>query len=284
MLALPGLAWLVVFAVLPFCGIVVMALLTRTPDGEIAWRLTPANLRRATGFTDEGFVGDNLRILARTVLAAGVTACVACALGAASALFIATRAARWRAVLLLLVAVPLCTNIVVRTTAWTLVLGPGSPLTGLARALGLVEPGYALFPSMLAVYVGLVSCALPLAILPIYASAERLDWSLVDAARDLGASRWRTVRHAIVPQLAPGLAVAFVLTFVPTLGMFVVPDLLGGAKHWLYGNLVQQQFASSRNWPYGAALAVAMVALTVPCIVLALRRSSGGPRAEERGA
>jgi spermidine/putrescine transport system permease protein len=109
--------------------------------------------------------------------------------------------------------------------------------------------------------------------LPLYSSVERLDWSLVEAAQDLYASKVRVFTQAILPQTLPGLSVGVILTFVPAMGMFVVPDLLGGAKYMLVGNLIQQQFGTSRDWPFGAAISMGLMVLTMISLQLYRRRS-----------
>jgi spermidine/putrescine transport system permease protein len=129
--------------------------------------------------------------------------------------------------------------------------------------MGLIPEGAPLYPNAFAVYLGMVSMFLPFVTLPLYASVERLDWSLVEAAQDLYASRVRVFTQAILPQTMPGLSVGIILTFVPAMGMFVVPDLLGGAKYMLVGNLIQQQFGTSRDWPFGAAISMGLMALTM---------------------
>jgi len=172
--------------------------------------------------------------------------------------------------------VPFWTNVVVRTYAWLLVLSPGLPPARLAAWLGLIPPGGALFPGPLATYLGLVSTFLPFMALPLYASVERLNWELLEAARDLYASRWAVFREAILPQTRPGLVVGIIVTFIPAMSMFVVTDLLGGAKYMLIGNLIQNQFGASRDWPFGAALCLALMALTLSGLML-YRRREGRP-------
>jgi spermidine/putrescine transport system permease protein len=231
------------------------------------------------GLTDSGFVPDTLRIALRTLGAAASTSAACIALAFPTALWIASRPAHRRPMLLALAAIPMGTNIVVRSYAWMLLLGPGSPFAAFAGAVGLIEPGSSLHPSWLAVSLGMIAASLPLAIISLYASVERLDWRLADAARDLHASRLRTAWHGVVVPAWPGLLAAFTLTFVPALGSFVIPDLLGGAKHWMIGNLVQQQFGTSRNWPYGAALGLLLVAGTIPAVVVLSRRRAGASEA-----
>jgi spermidine/putrescine transport system permease protein len=107
-------------------------------------------------------------------------------------------------------------------------------------------------------------CAyLPFLVLPLYAAVEKIDWSLAEAASDLGAGRWNVFRHAILPQVTPGLAAGIILVFIPATGQFVIPDLLGGARTVMLGNAIQQQFGASRDWPFGSAVACAAMALVM---------------------
>ncbi len=279
LLASPALAWMAVLVVLPTLGFGVLALMTRGPQGQVEATPTLEHLRRAIGLTDAGFASDTLRIVARTIAVATFTSAACIALAFPTAIWIASRPAARRPMLLALAAIPLGTNIVIRSYAWMLLLGPDSPAARLGAAIGLIEPGASLHPSWLAVSLGMVAASLPLAVIALYASVERLDWRLFDAARDLHASRMRAAVHGIVIPAWPGLAAAFTLTFVPALGSFVIPDLLGGAKHWMIGHLVQQQFGTSRNWPYGAALGLLLVAGTIPAAVMLSRRRVGAAEA-----
>jgi spermidine/putrescine transport system permease protein len=142
----------------------------------------------------------------------------------------------------------------------------------IAQALHLVEPSAALFPSTFALYVGMVSNSLPFAVLPLYTNVEKLDWALVEASRDLYAGSARVFFHAIFPQTMPGLVTAVILTFIPAMGAFVIPDLLGGGKTWMLGNLIQHQFGVSRDFPFGAAVSLVLTFLTMVGL-LVLRRS-----------
>jgi spermidine/putrescine transport system permease protein len=271
-----GLIWLLVFLVLPCIGIVLLAFASRGSYGEVIWDWTGGNFKRLIGFGVFGWSADTLWILAQTTWMALVTTVFSLVLAYPLAFFIASRSKRSRYLWLLLLIIPQCTNLVIRTYAWMLILAPQSPLSKLAQLVGYIPPGQALYPSAFAVYLGMVSSALPFAVLPLYTNVERLDWSLVDAASDLYASRWGTFVHAIVPQTVPGLSVAVILTFVPSMGMFVVPDLLGGAKTMLVGNLIQQQFGPSRDWPFGAAVSLGLMALTLVGVMLYRKADTGG--------
>lgn len=269
MLLLSGsMVWLLTLLVLPFLVVAVMAFAGRSQYGEVRWAFTLENMWRLLGFGILEWSADYLLILARSVWVALVTTAVAVLLSYPLAFFIAARKPATRYVLLGLIIVPFCTNLVVRTYAWMLILGPGMPLTWLAQHLALVPPGQALYPGAFAVYLGMVGTFLPFAILPLYTNVERLDWSIVEAAQDLYASRTRIFMHALLPQTLPGLTAGIILTFIPAMGAFVVPDLLGGAKYMLVGNLIQQQFGPSRDWPFGSAVSLALMILTLAGLFL----------------
>jgi spermidine/putrescine transport system permease protein len=271
-----GVAWLLVFLVLPSFFLFGLGFAQRGNNGEIVWQFTTdnyVNLAKKDLLFDDTFI--YLNTFLRTVLLSAVTTLVCIAVAYPLAFFIASRSPRSRYLWLTLVMVPACINIVVRTYAWKLILDHRLPLSQLAQGVGLLQAGQGLDPSPLAIYIGMITAMLPFAVLPIYASVERLDWSIVDAAWDLYASRVRVIRTAILPQTTPGLWVAAVLTFVPAMGMFVVPDMLGGAKFDLIGNQIQRQFGAARNIPFGAALSISLVILTLIGLWLVRRRRAG---------
>jgi spermidine/putrescine transport system permease protein len=254
-----GLLWMAAFLHLPLMGLGVLACATRTEYGGVEWTFTLDNLWRLVGHGELGFTWNHLLILWRSVWLAALTTAICLALGFPLAFWIANHRPRTRTLLLALVMVPSCVNLVIRTYAWQQLLGGQMPPAWVAQHLGLVPPGQALYPTALAVYLGMVSCMLPFTVLPLYTSVERLDWHLVEAARDLYARKLRVFRHAILSQCMPGLAAATILTLIPSLGMFVVPDMLGGAKFMLVGNLIQQQFGSMSDWPFGAAAGMFLI-------------------------
>lgn len=270
---LPAALWLMAFLVLPSLALVAVAFAERGIYGEIVWTFSLENLKRLLGYGLFGWSPDNLLILGRSVWVAFVTSLVAALLAYPLAFFIASRPPRTRYLWLTLVIIPFWTNLVIRTYAWQLLLSPELPFARVAAALGLAEPGTALYPGSFAVYVGMVSAFLPFMVLPLYSSVERIDSSLIEAAKDLYASRARVFFQAILPQTLPGLTVGIILTFIPAMGMFVIPDLLGGAKYLLVGNLIQQQFGASRDWPFAAAISLGLMALTL--VALRVYRRSG---------
>lgn len=251
----PSIAWVTIFLLLPLVWIGVISFLTRGEAGGYELPFTLSNYARFFGF---GFFGFDLLypqiILRSLVLAAGTTLwCVIC--GLPLAFFIAGLPARYKNLALTLVLIPFWTNLLIRTYAWQILLAPESWITRAAALVGLVEPGAPLYPSAFAIYVGMVCDYLPFLVLPLYASVEKIDWSIAEAASDLGANGRQVFRHAILPQIMPGLVAGVILVLVPAMGQFVIPDLLGGAKTVMLGNAIQQQFGPSRDWPFGSAIA-----------------------------
>lgn len=261
---LPGVVWEALFLAVPIAGILVMSFMTRGEFGGVERPFTLENYKQLVGFGPFGFEPLYPVILLRTVLLAMATS-VLCALTALPLVFwVAALSERKRTVALMLLTIPVWTNLLVRTYAWQVLLGPESWLTRAAVAIGLVGPGEALYPGIGAVTVCLVCDFLPFAALPLYASVEKMNRATVEAARDLGASGWNVWRHGIYPQIKPGLWAGIIFVFLPALGQFVIPDLLGGAKTVLLGNVLQQQFGPSLDWPFGGAVA------TVSIVFLAL--------------
>lgn len=206
------------------------------------------------------------------VLAAAATAlCLLLAFPAA--LFIA-RAGRRKRLWLLLVIFPFWTSFLVRTYAWMFLLRDTGLFNTALLALGITREPLPLLYNDGAVLLGLVYAFLPFTVLPIYATLERLDPSLIDAAADLGAQPWATLVRVIVPLSAPGIRAGAVLVFIPCLGAYLTPDLLGGGKTVLIGNLVQNQFTSARDWPFGSAVSLALMLLTLGMLVAYLRRAA----------
>ncbi len=258
----PAILWTALFLFIPLLGVIFISFMSRGAYGELQFPLTFENYTRFFGFGIFGYDPLYPKILLRSVaVAAGCTLlCMVCALPIA--FFIAGLPDRYKALALTLVMVPFWTNLLIRTYAWQMLLSSEGLFSRAAQFLGFIAEGDSLYPSLGAVYIGTLCDYLPYLVLPLYASVEKIDWSIVEAARDLGANGVRAFRHAVLPQIIPGLAAGVVLVFVPATGQFVVPDLLGGAKTAMLGNAIAQQFGASRDWPFGSAIAMAgMVAL-----------------------
>lgn len=275
----PAIAWVTVFLLLPLLGILLFSVLTRGPYGELRLPFTFGNYARLAGFGLFGYDPQYPLIIVRSlVLAAGTTAvCLVAAFPLA--FFIAGLPGRAKQVALTLVIIPFWTNLLIRTYAWQILLAPDALLTRAAAAVGLAEPGMPLYPSAFAVYVGMLCAYLPFLVLPLYTAVEKIDWSLAEAASDLGADGPHVFRHAILPQVMPGMVAGMILVFIPATGQFVIPDLLGGAKTVVLGNAIQQQFGASRDWPFGSA--IALVAMGVVLVGLWLQTRTAARRGEE---
>jgi spermidine/putrescine transport system permease protein len=191
------------------------------------------------------------------------------ALGYPLAYFVVRRTPGLRRLLYFLVVIPLWTNSLVLTYAWMVILRQDGATDGVARWLGLLDEAGSLnlLYTPFAVLIGLVYWHLPFMVYPIYAALERFDWSLLDAAQDLGATRWRAIGHILLPMSSPGILAGCLLVFIPALGNFVVPQLLGGAKSMFVGNLIQQRFLSQpQDWPLGAALGLLMMGVVTAAL------------------
>jgi spermidine/putrescine transport system permease protein len=271
----PGMLWLILFLVLPGLILILVSFAGRGTYGDLVWEFSFENYTRLIGYGIFGWTLDYVYILFRSIWVALVTTCLSVVLSYPLCFYIAKKPLRTRYLWLTIVIIPFWTNMVIRAYAWFLILAPELPFAKLAAFLKLIPEGAPLYPSALAVYLGMISMFLPFVALPLFSSIERLDWTLVEAAQDLYASNFRIFMHAILPQTLPGLSVGIILTIVPAMGMFVVPDLLGGAKYMLIGNLIQQQFGSSRDYAFGAAISMALMILTLISLYLYKRKNRG---------
>jgi spermidine/putrescine transport system permease protein len=274
----PPLFWLGVFFFVPLAMIVGISFFSRGDYGELQLPLTLENFKRLIGFGELGFDSLYPAILGRSVLVAAATTALCVLAALPLAFFISRLPGRWKAAALTLVIIPFWTNLLIRTYAWQILLGPDAPLHRLLQAFGLGERP--LYPGSIAVMIGMVCDFLPFLTLPLYASVEKIDWSLAEAAADLGANKWNVFRHALLPQISAGLIAGIILVFLPALGQFVIPDLLGGAKTVLLGNIIQQQFSQSRDWPFGSAICV--VAMLIVMVGLWLHATKVAGRSEGR--
>ena len=251
----PGILWVTFFLLTPLVWIGVISFMTRGESGGYGPPFTFENYTRFAGW---GFFGYDLlypQIILRSLVLGAGTALLCMIAALPLAFFISGLPGRYKNLALTLVLIPFWTNLLIRTYAWQILLAPESPLTWLFVRLHLVAEGAPLYPSTVAVYIGMVCDYLPFIVLPLYSSVEKIDWGIAEAASDLGADGPRVFWHAVLPQVTPGLVAGIILVFIPATGQFVIPDLLGGAKVQMLGNVIQQQFGPSRDWPFGSAIA-----------------------------
>jgi spermidine/putrescine transport system permease protein len=268
LLLVPALAVLLVFMVLPMGLVGIMSFLEPDTFGGVRWGEWTVDSYVKFLFDrdlmDELVLNtDYLAIFVRSFVLAVLAVVITLAIGLPVALYIALQEPRRRNLLLLLVTIPFWVNLLVRTYAWILLLRNGGLVEQGLTALGFGLDGLNVLYTPLAVAIGLVYAYLPFMVLPIYASLEKMDWRLVEAAFDLGARRWQAIRLIVLPLAMPGIVAGCLLVFVPALGTYYIPELLGGGKQLMIGSLIQVQFGSARNWPFGAALAFTLLALVL---------------------
>ena len=267
-LALPGLGWLVLFFVVPLGLIVAFSLMPRGPYGGVEPGVTLEAYRQF-------FIPVYLRTLGRTAVLALACTALCLLLGFPVAWAIA-RSGRWKTPLLVLVVLPLWTSFLVRTFAVIFLLRDTGLVNQWLLSAGIIREPLTLLYTPGAVLAGLVYGFLPFMVLPIYASLEKLDLALLEAAEVLGARGASRFRRVVIPVAMPGIVAGSLLVFVPALGSFLTPDLLGGAKQLMIGNLIQNQFASARNWPFGSAASLVTLVLVLAAVVTWLRLRERG--------
>ena len=214
----------------------------------------------------DGTIALNLnyfKIILRSIWLSALTMTISLVVGFPVALFMATRSQRWRAVLIFMVTLPFWTNLLVRNYAWILLLRDHGTINNTLLWLGVISEPLPLLHNQLAVAIGLTYSFMPFMVLPIYSSLEKIDFRLVEASFDLYASRWQTLKRVILPLAFPGMVAGCILVFVPSLGSYVTPELLGGGKTLMIGNLIGLQFGAARNWPFGAALGMFLLLLVL---------------------
>lgn len=260
----PALAFLGVFFLAPLLIILVYSLLSRGAYGEIEFTFS---LKNYANLLDPLY----LSILLRSLKLALLTTLFSLLIGYPVALSISQMVGKRQFIFLMLVIIPSWMNLLIKNYAWMVILRRQGLLNTALLAAGIIDEPLALMFNEPAVLVGLVHTYLPFMALPIYSALERLDRRLIEAARDLGANRWQTLRRIIFPQSIAGVLVGSILVFVPALGAFITPDLLGGANSLMVGNLIQNQFFQARDWPFGSALAICLMSLVLLALLLYAR-------------
>jgi spermidine/putrescine transport system permease protein len=264
-LTLPGVGWLVLFFIVPLAIIFVVSLGTRDRFGGVVLdHVSLDNYRTALSPEFLPTVWNSFRY-------AGLTAIFSIAIGYPVAYWISRHGGAHKALLLILVMLPFWTSYLIRTYAWMIILRDNGVVNSLLQAVGITSEPIILLNTDLSVVLGMTYGFLPFAILPLYVSIDRLDDALIAAARDLYASGRSAFLHVTLPLTMPGIIAAAMLTFIPAIGDFVTPDLLGGAQTTTIAKIVQVEFLSARDWPGGAALGFLLILVTIGGTLLTLR-------------
>ncbi|XZN99782.1 MAG: ABC transporter permease [Microcoleus sp.] len=266
LLLFPATAWLIIFFILPVLIVLLYSFLERGTYGGVTWIFTLSNYQGLFSGLFWGVIGRSLWLAFLTT--------VACLLvGYPLAFLIATRSPRWRNALLLLVIIPFWTNFLVRTYAWIILLRSEGVINTALQTLHIITEPLNLLFTPFAVAIGLIYGYLPFMVLPLYSSIERFNFSLVEAAQDLGANDIRTFWRVFLPLTTRGIVAGSILVFVPAVGAFVTPDILGGSKTMMVGNLIQNQFLKARDWPFGSALSMLLTVIVLIPVLIYFRLS-----------
>ncbi len=259
----PVTLFLGIFFAGPLGIMLVFSLLEPGLYGGVEWNFYHWNYGRLLGWADgliEEFDPIYLQVFGRSFRLALITVALSLIICYPASYWVSRSPDKWKGFCIFLITLPFFASLIVRLYAWLLILRPTGFLNHVLTSLGLVAEPLDLLFSRTAVLIGMVYIFVPFMFLPIYASIEKLDMSLVEASKDLGASTFQTFRRIIVPLTLPGIVGGSIIVFIHSLGNFIVPDLLGGAKVVMIGNLIEQQFLYARNWPFGAALSMLLMA------------------------
>ncbi|MGQ9903271.1 MAG: ABC transporter permease [Anaerolineae bacterium] len=260
-LMLPGGFWLILFFALPLALIFAISFMSRDDLSRPALPLTLANYQQTF---DPLYINLFLFSVGLSLLTTLITLVIAFPV----ALFMARLPKRWRNIMTLLVMIPFWTNFLVRTYALQFLMRANGPINTLLLSLGLIDEPVQMLSTPFAVLVGLVYGELPFMILPLYTSLEKFDWSMIEAAQDLGANALRTLVRVMLPLTAPGILAGSILVFVPSVGSYITVELMGGGKINMIGRVIAQQFGQSSNWPFGSAISLLlMIVVTIAALV-----------------
>ena len=261
LLVAPTVLWLCIFFIIPMLIVVAVSFASRTPYGQVVFNWTFSNYQR---FAETLYIS----IFGQTLVVAFVTTVATILMGYPIAWSIAKLPKKWQQPGLVIVMAPFWINFLIRSYAWVIILRSQGVINTILLKLGLITTPLQMLYNEGAVMLGMIYALLPFMVLPIYVSIEQLDRRLLEAAADLGAAPMTAFRKITLPLTMPGIAAGTILVFISSLGMFVVPDVMGGAKSALIGNLIQNQFLSARDWPFGSALSIVLAVLSLVLIML----------------
>ncbi len=279
LLSTPALILLVFAASGPLLIVAIYSVLEKGDYSGVRWILSGDGWFRVLFERDifdqtVSLADANLSIFWRSVKLSVATTLITFALGLPTAWFIATRPAKVRAFWLFLITIPFWTNLLIRTFAIMEVVRNEGILNTALMNIGLISEPIQIMYTDTAVLIGMAYVYLPLMVLPLYAAIDRFDFRLIEAGYDLYASRWQVLRSVILPIIKPGIIAGSILVFIPSLGAYVTPRLLGGGKNMMIGNFIELQFGQGQNWPLGAALSTVLLLIVLVSLVVYTRVSS----------
>lgn len=278
--------FLAIFFLGPLFIMMVTSFLAPGLYGGVEWHFYPDNFGRILGFADPAFEEYDpiyIAIFLRSIRIAALTVVVTLLVCYPAAFQISRLSERWKNISLFLITLPFFTSLIVRLFVWVLLLRQTGLINELLLKTGIINRPLEMIYTDGAIIVGMVYIFIPFMFMPVYASVEKLDWSLVRASQDLGAGPVRTFLRIILPLTLPGIVGGSIIVFIPALGNFVVPAVLGGAKVQMLGNLIEQQFLSARNWPFGSALAMLVMSVMLILLFFYVRQESRGSQVPASG-
>lgn len=269
----PIIAWMLLFFVVPILMIFLISFMTRGQYGDISYKATLDNYTRLL----DPVYG---KILVNSLLMSGLTTVLCLLFGYPFAYFVARSSKKVRGFLLLLIILPFWTNSLVRTYAWIILLRTEGIINTYLMKFGLIKEPLKLLYNNASVLIGMIYMMFPFMVLPLYSSIEKLDFSLLEAAMDLGAKPKTAFLRITLPLTKSAIVSGCLLVFVPTLGYFFIPDLMGGSKVMLISNLIRNQFLTARNWPFGSAVSVILILVMFVAITFCSKLSGGKNKME----
>lgn len=278
LLSAPALLIIALAAIGPLTIVFLYSFLMPGSYGDVVWTFSPdawINVFLEKDIFDGTWsIADaHLSIFWRSVWLSILTTLTTLLLGFPTAYFIATRPERTREIWLFLITIPFWTNLLIRTFAIQELIRNEGMINTLLMKIGLIAAPIQMMYTDFAILLGMTYVFFPLMVLPLYASLEKVDFRLVEAGYDLYASRWRVLKRIILPLVKPGLIAGSILVFIPSLGSYVTPRMLGGGSKMMLGNLIELQFGQGRNWPLGASLSMALLALVMVALMIQVRFS-----------
>ncbi|WP_170337203.1 ABC transporter permease [Ruegeria arenilitoris] len=286
-LLLPAWVTLSILVLAPVVMMLIYSFLTKEFRGGVIWEFSLAAYDQF--FFDRGLFGDEppkiewtyIIIFWRSIWQAGAATLLSLVIGFPTAYFIATRSENMRPIWVFLITIPYWVNLLIRTVSMKFLLRDQGPLNDFLISIGLIDSPLHIVNTNFAVQLGLFYSYLPFMVLPIYAAVERYNFALSEAAADLYASKWTTLRRILLPAVKPGVIAGCILVFVPSMGSFLAPDLLGGAKNFMIGSLIEEQFkGNAGNWPFGAAASMILLTMVLVLLMLFARQQAKAEKAE----
>lgn len=280
-LLLPSWVVLLSLSLAPVGMMLVYSFLTKEFRGGVIWEFSLSAYDQF--FCDRGLFGDEacsiewtyITIFWRSIWQAGAATLLSLVIGFPTAYFIATRNEKVRPIWVFLITIPYWVNLLIRTVSMKFLLRDEGPLNGFLMNIGLIDDPIRIINTNFAVQLGLFYSYLPFMVLPIYAAVERYNFALSEAAADLYATKWTTLRRVLLPAVKPGVVAGCILVFVPSLGSFLAPDLLGGAKNFMIGSLIEEQFkGNAGNWPFGAAASMILLSMVLVILLIFARQQA----------